>query len=111
MVGDVKNPQGPRHTSAPGPRLADEVDVTVALTEKTQEILDQLPVRRLQLSQPVDARGARIRVSVEPGYACDLPAAVVVESAGGPVLIPLEASEDYRVVKPRERDTLPAVNG
>ncbi len=94
-----------------GPRLADPTEVTAALTDRAHEILDQLPMKRVQLSQPLDGGGARIRASVELGRADDLPEAVVVELADGPVRIPLQGSEDYRVIQPPERDTLPTLAG
>lgn len=104
----MKNEQSSSQARSAEPRQADDLDVTAALTENAQEILDQLPLRRVQLEQPLDDGGARIRVSVEPGQAHELPESVVVELANGPVVIPLDAAESYRLVVPSEPVTLPA---
>ena len=75
--------------------LANYAEVYRALQEKTQTILDQIPVSAPQLSVPTDGRGARIRASVKSSERAHVPARVDVEIDGHEVTIPIEVVEEY----------------
>ncbi|MBY0294590.1 MAG: hypothetical protein K2X71_00915 [Methylobacterium sp.] len=79
--------------------LANYVEVQRALQENTPSILDQIPVSAVELSLPLDGRGARIRASVRPNEQTRVPPRVSVEVDGHEVTIPVEAVGDYTEYK------------
>jgi hypothetical protein len=78
------------------PELANYLDVQRALQEQAPAILGQIPVSPVQLSLPLDGRGARICVSVKVGERGHIPPHVDVELDGRRVKIPVEAVTDYQ---------------
>ncbi len=80
-------------------KKANYSDVQRALTGHGAEIIEQLPVERVQLSQPTDGEGARIRVSVEPGEQSKIPHEIILKLGRKHVAIPIEALDDYESYK------------
>lgn len=78
---------------------ANYVEVQRALTEGTETILRQIPVRDVLLSLPLDGRGARIRASVRPADRRRVPTEVQVVLDGRPLTIRVEAEPDYTEAK------------
>ena len=80
-------------------KKADYSDIERALTEHGEEIIEQLLVKRVQLSQPVDGAGARIQVSCEPGEESKIPKEIILTMGREQVAIPLEALDNYQAFK------------
>lgn len=74
-------------------------DVQRALSEEPASIRQQIPVAEVQLYQPLDGRGARIRASVHAKDRRRVPSQVKVVLDGRDVTIPVEAMADYEEVK------------
>lgn len=85
-------------------RSADYSDIRRALDRHGAEILKQIPLKKVQLSQPVDGAGARICVSVEPGEEQKVPQSIVIRIGGRNVSIRIEALGDYETVKAQKGD-------
>lgn len=79
--------------------LANYAEVQRALQESTPSILEQLPVSAVQLSLPIDGRGARIRASVRPSEQDRVPSCIDVEIDGHILTIPIEVVADYTEYK------------
>ena len=77
------------------PELANYADIQRALQEDARTILRQMQVGSVQLSMPLDGKGARIRVSVKGGERVRIPKHVNVEIDGRHVRIPIEVVPDY----------------
>ena len=80
-------------------RKANYTDIQRALTRHGAEILEQIPLDKIQLSQPIDGQGARICVSVEAGQEHRVPELIVIRIGRKNVAIPIEALGDYETVK------------
>jgi hypothetical protein len=74
-------------------------EVQRALAENVNAILDQIPVKTIQLSLPLDGAGARIMASVEAGEGRRVPGRVRVVLSGRGIVIPVEAKENYEPTK------------
>lgn len=81
------------------PTMASFGDIQRALSEATDTILGQIPVREVMLSLPLDGHGARIRASVRPEDRARVPAEVRITLDGRPLAIRVEAEPDYAEVK------------
>lgn len=75
--------------------MANYGDVQRALTRHAAEILEMIPLDKVQLSQPIDADKACICVSVEPGEEHRVPDLIVLKIGRKIVSIPIEVRDDY----------------
>ena len=80
-------------------RLANYEDVQRALTQHGAEILEKIPLQHVQLSQPIDGKGARIRASVEAGNESTVPDSIKLRLGRKTVSIPIETLADYEKTK------------
>ncbi|HNP64307.1 MAG TPA: hypothetical protein PKH39_10265 [Woeseiaceae bacterium] len=78
---------------------ATNADIRRALTKYGADILKQIPVEQIELSQPVDSLGARILVSVHVGEEEKVPSFVELKIGRKLVSIPIETDTDYQVTK------------
>ncbi len=73
-------------------------DLLALLREHGVELQERLTryTPHVQLSLPTDGRGARLKVSVEPGNESRIPAILEVLFAGRKLEVPLEAVPDFQ---------------
>ena len=65
------------------------------LSERPEEILRQIPVKKVQLALPVDGAGVRLRVSVKNGEKVHVPDNIHLRVNDHEVLLKTEVREDY----------------
>ena len=80
-------------------RKASHRDVERALTEHGAEILEQIPLTKVQLSQPIDGAGALICASVEAGEEDKVPDSIELKIGRRKVSVPIETLGDYQSMK------------
>lgn len=84
-------------------RAANYADVNRALSLHGAEILRQIPLDKVQLSQPIDGGPPRISVSVEVDQLQHVPRTVNVKLGRNTVSITVEAREDYSAIQVQSR--------
>lgn len=84
-------------------RSANYADIHRALTKHGAEILEQIPLNKVQLSQPVDGGPPRISVSVEKNQIQSVPQTVAVKLGRNTVSITIEARDDYSAVQAQSK--------
>ena len=95
-----KSKRTKRGPTRPQPsRKANYSDIQRALTQHGAEILEQIPLDKVQLSQPIDGAGARICASVEGGEEHKVPESIVIRIGKKNVSIPIEALGNYETIK------------
>ena len=80
-------------------RPANYDDIQRALTKHVAEVLENIPLERVQLSQPIDGKGARLRASVEAGNETAVPSSIKLKLGRKTVSIPIETLADYEETK------------
>ncbi len=95
-TSDDQTPESEEQAAA---EEADYSDVACALNEHTNELMERIPVDRVELSQPIDGKGARILASVPAGDGERMPRALDIRLGDRLVRVPLEISEDYSEVR------------
>lgn len=80
-------------------RQADAREIHAILKDRSDTILQQIALEKVEISLPLDGGGPRVLVRVEPGRAEAVPEKVVVEHGGDLLEVPLEASETYETYR------------
>ncbi len=74
---------------------ANAQDIYEILSDNVDEVIRQIGMENVDVSLPLDGKGARVLVRVEQGAAAKVPDSIVIDHASGKLEIPLEASESY----------------
>ena len=82
-------------------RQATAQQILELLRDHADELLEKVGARPVHLSFPTDGRGARLKVSVCPGCATDLPCSIQVRLGGSDLEVPIEVAEDYEQIRPQ----------
>jgi hypothetical protein len=77
-------------------RTATVNDVLKVLRQNSTDLMEMLDVSPVQLSMPTDGKGARIKISVQPGQKHNLPEEIDFTINRDTIKIPLEVQEDYQ---------------
>lgn len=72
---------------------ANSQDIYEILSGNVDEVIRQIGMDNVDVSLPLDGKGARVLVRVGKGEAGKVPATIVIDHASGKLEIPLEASE------------------
>ena len=87
------------HAVKAAARPANYEDIHRALAKHTAAVLEQIPVSKVQLSQPIDGGPPRISVSVEKDQIQNVPKTIEVKLGRAVVSIAIEAHDDYSAFK------------
>jgi hypothetical protein len=86
---------GSRKVSANQAQPATYADLQRAMSERTEDILEAVAIRQVQLSIPLDDAGPRICVSVMPADVAKVPGVVHLKLGRRQIDIPIEVRDDY----------------
>lgn len=76
-------------------------DIQRALSEHTQELINAIPVQRIQMSMQLGSDKPCVRVSVTSADLDKVPKSVLLKMGSSSVEIPLEAHDDYESFESR----------
>jgi len=74
-------------------------DIHEILATNVDEVLQQIALEKVEVSLPLDGKGARVLVRVEKGAADKVPKSITVKHQSRQLEVPLEASETYEQYK------------